>query len=147
MSPRTWSGLTPVGYRLVLLITALSVAHHVDHILRGVMGWPLEGGFNLFSASLLVYPLIAAGVFLSRQHLVGPLFWVVLAGGGAVFILVVHVGPAAGDAVEDIPGEYASPVAGVAALAILAAFFAVLIAHCLYELRRLALARSERERA
>jgi len=134
-----------VGYRLVLLITSLSVAHHVDHILRGMTGWPLEGSFNLFSASLLVYPLIGAGVFRSRQRRVGPVFWIVLAGGGAIFILVVHVGPAAGDAVEDIPREYASPVAGVAALAILAAFFAALIAHCVYEVRRLALARSGSE--
>ncbi len=146
MSDQTSTALTPFGYRLVLLITALSVAHHVDHILRGVTGWPIEGGFNPFSASLFVYPVIAAGLYLSRRDRVGPLFWVLLAGGGAVFILVVHVGPAAGDAVEDIPSEYASPIAGVVAVAILAAFIAALVAHCLYELRRFTLARSGRDR-
>jgi hypothetical protein len=137
MNVRKPSGLTQSGYRLVLLITGLSVAHHVDHILRGVTGWPLAGGFNPFSASLLVYPVIAAGVFLSRRERVGPLFWTLLAGGGAIFILLVHVGPAAGDAVGDIPGQYASPVADVIALMTLAAFFAALTAHCIYELRRL----------
>jgi hypothetical protein len=137
MNAEKLSGLTQTGYRLVFLITALSIAHHLDHILRGVTGWPLAGGFNPFSASLLVYPVIAAGVFLSRRERVGPLFWSVLAGGGAVFILLVHVGPAAGDAIGDIPGQYASPVADVVALTILAAFFAALTAHCVYELRRL----------
>jgi hypothetical protein len=131
------SGLTQNGYRLVALITGLSVAHHVDHILRGVTGWPLDGGFNPFSASLLVYPVIALGVFLSRRERVGPLFWSFLAGGGALFILFVHVGPEAGDAVGDIPGQYSSPVADVVALAILAAFFAALTAHCILELGRL----------
>jgi hypothetical protein len=131
------SGLTKTGYRLVLLITVLSLAHHVDHILRGVTGWPLAGVFNPFTASLLVYPVIAAGVFLARRERVGPRFWSLLAGGGAIFILVVHVGPAAGDDVGDIPGQYSSPVAGVIALAILAAFVAALTVHCLYELRRL----------
>ena len=102
-------GLTRSGYRLVLLITGLSVAHHVDHILRDVTGWPLAGGFNLFTASLLVYPVIAAGAYLSRRERVGPLFWSFLAGGGAIFILLVHIGPAAGDAVEEIPGQYGRP--------------------------------------
>jgi hypothetical protein len=130
--------LTPIGYALVGIITGLSVAHHVDHVLRGVTGWPLDGGFNAFSASLFVYPAIAAGLFLSRRQRAGPLFWSLLAGGGAVFILLVHVGPAAGDAVEDIPGQYASPVADAIALAVLAAFFAALATHCVYELSRLA---------
>jgi hypothetical protein len=137
MNVRKSSGLTQNGYRLVALITGLSVAHHVDHILRGVTGWPLDGEFNPFSASLFVYPVIAVGVFLSRRERVGPLFWSLLAGGGALFILFVHVGPAAGDAVGDIPGQYSSPVADVVALVILAAFFAALTAHCILELGRL----------
>jgi drug/metabolite transporter (DMT)-like permease len=127
--------MTTTGYRLVLAITALSVAHHVDHVLRDVTGWPLEGGFNPFSASLFVYPVIAAGLLLARRGRAGPRFWATLAGGGALFILAVHVGPAAGDSVTAIPDQYSSPVAGVAALAILAAFVAALLAHFTYELR------------
>ena len=136
--------MTPTGFRLVLLITGLSVAHHVDHVLRGVTGWPLDGGFNPFSASLLVYPVIGAGLLLARRGRVGPRFWVALAGGGALFILAVHVGPAAGDSVTTIPEQYASPAADVAALVILAAFVAALMAHFAYELRAAARVSSQR---
>ncbi len=135
----TPDGLTATGYRLVLLITALSVAHHVDHVLRDVTGWPLGGGFNPFSASLLVYPVIAAGLLLSRRGRVGARFWAVLAGGGALFILAVHVGPEAGDSVTTIPDQYGSPAADVAALVVLGLFVAALVGHCVYEVRRIAL--------
>jgi len=112
------------------------VSHHVDHVLRGVTGWPLAGGFNPFTMSLFAYPAIGVGLLLSRQGRAGPRFWAVLAGGGAAFILAVHIGPAAGDTVADIPDQYGSPIADVAALGVLAAFFAALVWHCLYELRR-----------
>ncbi len=129
--------MTPTGFRLVLAITGLSVAHHVDHVVRGVTGWPLEGGFNPFSASLLVYPVIAAGLLLARRGRAGPRFWATLAGGGALFILAVHVGPAAGDSVTAIPDQYGSPVASVAALLVLAAFVVALGVHFVYEVARL----------
>ena len=128
-------GLTSTGFRLVLAITSLSIAHHVDHVLRGVTGWPLAGGFNPFTMSLLVYPAIFGGLLLSRKGRAEPRFWAVLAGGGALFILVVHVGPAAGDSLSSIPDQYFSPVADVASLTVVAAFFAALVAHCLYEVR------------
>jgi hypothetical protein len=134
---QTPTGLTRTGLRLVMAITALSAAHHVDHVLRGVTGWPLEGGFNPFSASLFVYPVIAAGVVLARRGRVGARFWASLAGGGALFVLAVHVGPAAGDSVTSIPDQYDSTVADVAALVVLAAFVVALVAHCAYELRRI----------
>ncbi len=137
MAQASTTGLTTTGYRLVLAITGLSLAHHVDHVVRDVVGWPLGGGFNAFSASLFVYPLIVAGLVLSLRHRVGARFWAVLAGGGAIFILAVHVGPAAGDSVEAIPDQYASAAADVAALVVLALFLAALVAHCLHETRRL----------
>ena len=132
------AGLTATGYRLALVITALSVAHHVDHLVRDMTGWPFRGGFNPFSASLFVYPVILAGVVLSRRGRVGARFWAVLAGGGAVFVLAVHVGPAAGDAVTTIPDQYGSPLAAVAALLVLGLFVAALVFHCVYEIRRMA---------
>lgn len=120
----------------MLIITALSVAHHVDHVLRDVTGWPLADGVNPFSASLAVYPVIGLGVFLSSVKRVGARFWAVLAGGGAAFVVVVHVGPAAGDSIEDIPGQYSSPIADVVALVVLVAFVSALVAHGVYEWRR-----------
>lgn len=131
------SGLTTIGYRLVAAITALSIAHHVDHVLRGVTGWPFEGGFNAFSGSLFVYPVIALGVALARRGRVGPGFWTLLAGGGAIFILVVHVGPAAGDDIAQIPRQYDSTLAGIVALIVLVGFLIALVAHCIYEFRLL----------
>ncbi len=132
------TGLTATGYRLVLVVTGLSIAHHVDHVVRDVTGWPLSDGFNPFSASLFVYPVILAGLLLSRRHRVGARFWAVLAGGAALFILAVHVGPAAGDSVTTIPDQYGSTVADVAALVVLALFLVALLAHCAHEIRRMA---------
>ena len=134
---RNQTGLTKTGHRLVLAITTLSVAHHVDHILREMTGWPVAGGFNAFSASLFVYPVILAGVLLSRRQNVGARFWAILAGGAAVFILAVHVGPGAGDSVTTIPDEYGSKLAAVAALTVLSLFVAALLWHCGHEVRRL----------
>lgn len=131
------AGLTAKGYRLVFAITALSAAHHVDHVLRDATGWPLAGGLNPFSASLLAYPAILAGLLLSQRKRVGARFWAVLAGGGAVFILAVHVGPAAADTVTTIPDQHGAWTADIAALAVLGLFFTALVWHCLHEVRRM----------
>ncbi|MGH9152461.1 MAG: hypothetical protein ACRD03_08710 [Acidimicrobiales bacterium] len=130
-----FAGLTPTALRLVCAITLLSVAHHVDHLLRDVTGWPLEDELNPFTISLFVYPVIVVALVLSRRGLFGPRSWAVLAGGGASFILAVHVGPVAGDSVTRIPRQYDSALAAGAALVVLAAFFCARVAHCLYELR------------
>ncbi len=130
-----FAGLTPTAARLVLAITVLSVAHHVDHLLRDVTGWPVEDELNPFTISLFVYPVIVVALVLSRRGLFGPRLWAELAGGGALFILVVHVGPVAGDSVARIPRQYDSALAAVAALVVLALLLCALVAHCLYELR------------
>jgi hypothetical protein len=103
-----------MGYRLVLLITALSIAHHVDHMWRGVTGWPFGDELNAFTVSLGVYPVIGAGLVFSRRHRVGARFWASLAGAAAVFVLAVHLGPAAGDSVTKIPTSTGrrSPMSG-----------------------------------
>ena len=137
MAQGATTGLTATGFRLVLIITALSLAHHVDHVVRGVTGWPVRGGFNPFSASLFVYPVILAGLLLSRRQRVGARFWAVLAGGAAIFVLAVHVGPAAGDSVTTIADQHQSVIADVVALAVLALLLAALVWHCAHEVRRM----------
>lgn len=129
------SGLTGTAYRLIILITLLSVAHHVDHVLRDVTGWPFDPEFNAFSGSLFVYPVIALGIILARRGRIGPGFWIFLAGAGAVFILVIHVGPVAPDSVTKIPDQYDSPIATTLSLVVLAAFIAALVAHFVHEVR------------
>lgn len=131
-------------YALVGAATLLAVGHHVDHVLRGLTGWPLEPQLTAFTFSLLIYPAIAAGVLLSLNGRAGPGFWTILAAGGALFLVLVHVGPAAMDSVTQIPGGYPSPVAGVLALAELAALVAVLCLHAAYDAT---LWRRERSRA
>jgi pilus assembly protein TadC len=127
--------MTRTLYRLIYLAVALSLVHHVDHVLRGVTGWPLTGEVNPFTYSLLIYPVIAVGLVLSRRGLLGPLAWAAFSAGGAVFLTVVHVGPVAGDAVTAIPHQHGSPVTGALAIALLAALVAVLLTTFVYEVR------------
>lgn len=82
--------------------------------------------------------MILAGLLLSRQQRLGARFWAILAGGAALFILAVHVGPVAGDSVTTIPDQHRSTVADVAALVVLALLLAALVAHCAHELGRMA---------
>jgi len=104
-------------YAFIGLAVALSLGHHVDHVLRGATGWPLTDTANPFTYSLLVYPAIVAGLALSRRGRAGPRFWLLLSSAGAVFVLAVHVGPTADDSLAGIAAGYSSPVAAVAALA------------------------------
>lgn len=127
--------MTRTLYWLIGAATTLSLAHHVDHILRGATGWPLVGDANPFTYSLFVYPAIAVGLVLSLGGRVGPRFWSILSAGGALFVTAIHVGPAADDAVAGIPAQYASPLAGAVAVALLVAFVGVLAGTFLYELR------------
>ena len=133
---KTTSGpMTPTLYLLIVLALVLSVAHHVDHVLRGDTGWPLAGGFNPFSASLVIYPLILTGLMLSVLGRVGPRFWAVLSLGGGLFVAAVHLGPVATDTIAGIPAQYGSPVAGGLAVALLVALIGVLVGTFVYEVR------------
>jgi hypothetical protein len=63
-------------YRLTWLATALSLGHHLDHLIRGnAVGWPVNDQVNAFTASLGIYPIIATGLLLYRAGRVGPGFW------------------------------------------------------------------------
>lgn len=129
--------MTRTGYRLIATAIALSLTHHVDHVLRGgdVTGWPLTSSVNAFTYSLAIYPIVATMAILSRHGHAGPRSWLLLSAGGALFVFVVHLGPAAADAIADIPDGYTSPLAGIAAVAALVAFIAVLAFTAVYEAR------------
>src|SRR4029450_3168032 len=52
-----------VLYRLTFLAAGLSLGHHLDHLIRGnAVGWPVTDQVNAFTASLVVYPIIIAGL-------------------------------------------------------------------------------------
>jgi hypothetical protein len=123
-------------YRLTWLALAMSLGHHLDHLVRGnAVGWPVTEEVNAFTFSLVVYPIIATGLLLYRAGRVGPGFWALVSGGGAVFVAAVHFGPAAVEPPELILDHYDPPVLGWLAFGWLVAFVAVLAITSMYETR------------
>jgi heme exporter protein D len=123
-------------YRLTYLAAAMSLGHHLDHLIRhNAVGWPLTGQVNAFTISLVVYPVIATGLLLYRAGRVGPGFWALVSGGGAVFVSAVHFGPSAVEPPQMILGHYDPPILGWLAFAWLVAFVAVLAITSVYETR------------
>jgi hypothetical protein len=71
-------------YGLTYLAATLSMAHHIDHVIRhNAVGWPMTGEVNPFTMSLIIYPIIITGLLLYRAGRVGPGFWALVSGGGA----------------------------------------------------------------
>jgi hypothetical protein len=135
-------------YRLTWLALAMSLGHHLDHLVRGnAVGWPVSGEVNAFTVSLIVYPIIATGLLLYRAGRVGPGFWALVSGGGAVFVGAVHFGPAAVEPPELILNHYQSPILGWLAFGWLVVFVTVLVITCLYETRLWAQHRQARRTA
>jgi hypothetical protein len=123
-------------YRLTWLALALSLGHHLDHLIRGnAVGWPLTDQVNAFTASLVVYPIIITGLLLYHAGRVGPGFWALVSGGGAAFVAAVHFGPAAVEPPELILDHYDTPILGWLAFGWLVVFVTVLAITCLYETR------------
>jgi hypothetical protein len=59
--------------RLTYLAAALSLGHHIDHVIRhNAVGWPLTGEVNAFTLSLVIYPVIITGLLLYRAGRMGP---------------------------------------------------------------------------
>jgi hypothetical protein len=94
-------------YRLTWLAAALSLGHHLDHLIRGnAVGWPVTSQVNAFTASLIVYPTIITGLLAYHAGRVGPGFWALVSGGGAAFVAAVHFGPTAVEPPELILDHY-----------------------------------------
>ena len=122
--------------RLIYLAAFLSAGHHIDHLIRGnAVGWPLTSEVNGFTASLVIYPIILTGLALYSAGRVGPGFWIVVSGGGALFVGAVHFGPFALEPPPAIIDHYDSPILGWLAFAWLIAFIGVLVASSAYEAR------------
>jgi hypothetical protein len=123
-------------YRLTYLAAGMPLGHHLDHVIRhNAVGWPLTGQVNASTLSLVVYPVIAAGLLLHRSGRVGAGFWALVSGGGAVFVGAVHLGPSAVEPPEMLLGGYGPPVLGWLAFTWLVGFVAVLAITSLYETR------------
>jgi hypothetical protein len=118
---------------LIAVCTALSLGHHVDHVLRDATGWPFAGhSTNPFTFSLLVYGVIGVLIILTLRGVAGPGSWSLLTGLGALFIAAVHFGPIADDTISMMYHGYSTAAAGTAALGWLAAQLTALTATCGY---------------
>ena len=121
-------------YGLVCLAAFMSLGHHLDHVIRGNnVGWPLTAHPTPFTYSLGVYPLIILGLYLYMSNRVGPGFWALLSGSGAIFVAAIHFGPTAVEPPADIINLYEPRIIGWLAFAWLVVFVVVLVATCLYE--------------
>lgn len=118
------------------MATVLSLGHHVDHVLRGNhLGWPLTDPVTPFTYSLAVYPFIVLGLYLSLTNKVGPGYWLLLSGPGALFLAATHLGPMALEPPSDIINAYSTPLIGWLAFAWMLSLVAVLVAMFVYEIR------------
>jgi hypothetical protein len=68
------------------------------------VGWPVTDQVNAFTASLVVYPVIAAGLLLYRAGRVGPGFWALVSGG-----LLIQGGPTPATLAANTPTATATP--------------------------------------
>jgi hypothetical protein len=95
------------------LATILGVLHHLDHTLRGNhVGWPLIDSITPFTPSLLVYPVLLGGIYLTRRNRVGGRYWLVAGAAMLLLVLGVHFDPAPeGESIRDIYVPYADPAA------------------------------------
>jgi len=135
-------------YGLIFVAMLMSLGHHIDHVIRGNhVGWPLTEHVTPFTYSLGVYPLIVLGLYLYASGRVGPGFWALLSGSGALFVAAIHFGPAAVEPPADIINLYEPRILGWLAFVWLVVFVMVLVATCLYELRLWFRQRKAREAA
>jgi len=123
-------------YGLIFLAMFMSLGHHIDHVIRGNhVGWLLTEHATPFTYSLGVYPLILLGLFLYASGRVGPGYWAILSGSGALFVAAIHFGPTAVEPPADIINLYEVRIVGWLAFLWLVVFVVVLVVTCLYELR------------
>ncbi len=111
-------------------VTVFGVLHHVDHVIRGNhSGWPFQETVTPFTFSLLIYALLLPGLYLTIRGRLIARYWLFVALVGLALVFSVHfVGEEREAPVRDIYEVYGSPVAGLLALAVLAALLISLAA-------------------
>ena len=113
---------TGVLWVFVAASTVLGVAHHVDHVVRGNhVGWPITAQVNPFTYSLVVYPLVAVGLYLTLTDRASERYWTAFFAFSAGMLAFVHLSPWAVEPPGDVILPYANPTVGYLAFAILLA--------------------------
>jgi hypothetical protein len=109
--------------------------HHLEHVLRDAVGWPLSPDITPFTFSLLIYVFVLPGVYLTYRGRLWAGYWLALALVGLALVVPVHVGPVADDSVGHLQRVYAHPLAFLVALAILVGLVVSLLVLALTALR------------
>lgn len=118
---------------LVAAIIILSLGHDIDHWVRGDFRLRLTGETVLvFAAVFAKYAIFGSGLYLYLKGKVGPLFWVMLAGIGVVLGTLAHFTPFSYQTARSIYRAYETPLAGAAAVSVLALLMLALIAAAAY---------------
>src|SRR5215210_6392647 len=110
--------------------TVFAIMHHTDHVVRGNhSGWPFRDAVTPFTFSLLVYALLLPGIYMNLRGRVAAGWWVFTAAVALALVVFVHfLGEEREAPIRDIYAVYGSPVAGFAALVVLAGLLAGLSA-------------------
>lgn len=108
---------TEAELRRWLLIAATSVLilgaiHHIDHIIRGNhIGWPFSTQVTPFTFSLLVYPALLLGIYLTWRKRAWAGYWMGVAPPMLALVIFVHLIPHAGyEAPPDLYIPYSDPL-------------------------------------
>ena len=124
-------------YFLIGLATIFGIGHHLDHIVRGNhVGWPLIPEVTVFTYTLMIYPLIAIGVYLTVTEWVGVRYWVIVLGGIFFGVIITHFGPWATEPPQDVIEPYESVYLGYAAVGWLLGLVISLVAATTYSIHR-----------
>jgi hypothetical protein len=135
--PENTHGVNPVLYVLLALPTGLGVTHHLDHVVRGNhVGWPVTASVNSFTYSLLIYPVIGAGLYLTVTDRAGAGYWAVTGALGGFMMYFFHLSPWAVEPPGDIILPYGNRLVGYLAFAALLALIGSLLVTTGYAIRR-----------
>ena len=122
------------GRRAILAVGALAVSlgvlHHLEHLIRGHVGWPVTGEINGFTFSLLLYPVALVGLALTASGRNVGWYHAVTAATGFLLVAATHFGPVAPDPVGETHRHYeaTAPLFGWVAVGIVVALLASLVA-------------------
>ncbi|ELZ02895.1 hypothetical protein C482_04511 [Natrialba chahannaoensis JCM 10990] len=124
-------------YFLIGIGTIFGIGHHLDHIIRGNhVGWPLIPEVTVFTYTLLIYPVIAIGVYLTVTEQVGVRYWTIVLGGILFAVVITHFGPWATEPPQDVIDPYESVALGYAAFGWLLGLVISLAAATTYSIHR-----------
>ena len=118
---------------LIILSTVFGLGHHIDHIIRGNhIGWPVIPEINAFTYSLLIYPLVLIGLYLTLTDRVDARYWFVVATLGLGMLGSIHLGPWAIEPIHNIITPYQPSILGYIAFVWLLGLLSTLLVTTVY---------------